>query len=120
MNRLVSSLLGWFGWGGALGEQSGRQVSGASGSLIPGTHALAPDGALQLSTVWACVSLIANVIASLPLFVYTQKKGERELARDALLWQSAARFAKLAHDANGVLGSHAAQLAIARKRLRSD
>ena len=87
MNRLVTSLLGWFGWGGALGEQSGRQVSGASGSLIPGTHALAPDGALQLSTVWACVSLIANIIASLPLFVYTQNKGKRDLARDALLWQ---------------------------------
>lgn len=88
MNRLITSFLGWFGWAGALGEQSGRQNSGASGSLIPGTQALAPDGALQLSTVWACISLIANIIASLPLFVYTRSdKGQRELARDSLLWQ---------------------------------
>ncbi len=88
MNRLITSFLGWFGWSGALGEQSGRQNSGASGSLIPGTQALAPDGALQLSTVWACISLIANIIASLPLFVYTRSdKGQRELARDSLLWQ---------------------------------
>ena len=88
MNRLVTSLLGWFGWGGALGQQSGKQTIGASGSLIPGTAALSPDGALQLSTVWACVSLIANIIASLPLFVYTRSdKGQRELARDSLLWQ---------------------------------
>ncbi len=88
MNRLITSFLGWFGWSGALGEQSGRQNSGASGSLIPGTQALAPDGALQLSTVWACVSLIANVIASLPLFVYGKdKNGNRELARDDSLWQ---------------------------------
>jgi HK97 family phage portal protein len=88
MNRLITSFLGWFGWSGALGERSGRQNSGASGSLIPGTQALAPDGALQLSTVWACISLIANIIASLPLFVYTRSdKGQRELARDSLLWQ---------------------------------
>ncbi len=88
MNRLITSFLGWFGWSGALGEQSGRQNSGASGSLIPGTQALAPDGAMQLSTVWACISLIANIIASLPLFVYTRSdKGQRELARDSLLWQ---------------------------------
>jgi HK97 family phage portal protein len=88
MNRLITSFLGWFGWSGALGEQSGRQNSGASGSLIPGTQALAPDGALQLSTVWACISLIANIIASLPLFVYTRSdKGQRDLARDSLLWQ---------------------------------
>lgn len=88
MNRLVTSLLGWFGWSGALGEQSGRQSSGTSGPLVPGATSLAPDGALQLSTVWACVSLIANVIASLPLFVYSRdSKGNRQLARDDVLWQ---------------------------------
>ena len=88
MNRFLLSLSRWFGWAGALGQQSGKQTSGASGSLVPGTAALSPDGALQLSTVWACISLIANIIASLPLFVYTRSdKGQRELARDSLLWQ---------------------------------
>jgi HK97 family phage portal protein len=88
MNRFLLSLSRWFGWAGALGQQSGKQTSGASGSLVPGTAALSPDGALQLSTVWACISLIANIIASLPLFVYTRSdKGQRDLARDSLLWQ---------------------------------
>ena len=88
MNRFLLSLSRWFGWAGALGQQSGKQTSGASGSLVPGTAALSPDGALQLSTVWSCISLIANIIASLPLFVYTRSdKGQRELARDSLLWQ---------------------------------
>lgn len=87
MNRLLSGFLGWFGWGGALGEAPGKQVSGASGALIEGSKGLAPDGALQLSTVWACVSLLANVIASLPLFVYSSVAGQRKLARDTLLWQ---------------------------------
>ena len=82
MNRLVTSLLGWFGWGGALGQQSGKRRPLAQWVVNSGTAALSPDGALQLSTVWACVSLIANIIASLPLFVYTRSdKGQRELAR---------------------------------------
>lgn len=86
MNRLISQFLGWFGYGGALGENTGKQVTGPSGSLVAGTTAVAPDGALQLSTVWACVDLLANSIASLPLFVYTKTiNGHRQLARDTLL-----------------------------------
>ncbi len=88
MNRLFSTLAGWFGFGGALGEQRGQQINRPSGSLIAGSVGLAPDGALQLSTVWSCVSLIANVIASLPLFVYSSDgNGQRKLARGTLLWQ---------------------------------
>ena len=48
---------------------------------------IGPDGALQLSTVWSCVWLLANTIATLPFFVYTQKDGMRELARDTSLWK---------------------------------
>lgn len=87
MSSLISSFLGWFGWGGALGQRSGKQASGPSGSLIEGAIALGADGALQISTVWACVWLLANVIASLPLFVYSQAEGKRDLARGTLLWQ---------------------------------
>lgn len=88
MNNLISSFLGWFGWGGsALGARSGKQSAAPSGALINGTIALGPDGALQISTVWSCVWLLANVIASLPLFVYANQNGKRDLARDTLLYQ---------------------------------
>lgn len=87
MNKYLNSFLGWFGWSGALGEKSGRQERGAAGSLIDGARPLSADGALQLSTVWSCVSLLANVIASLPLFVYANVGGKRDLARSTLLYQ---------------------------------
>lgn len=89
MNRLLTSLFGWFGWGGAaLGARAGRQSGAPAGALIEGTTALSPEGALQISTVWACVWLLANTIASLPFFAYTKRGGgERELARDSTLYQ---------------------------------
>lgn len=89
MNNFLSSFLGWFGWGGsALGNRSGKQSGAPNSSLIEGTTALGADGALQISTVWACVWLLANIIASLPLFVYSQSSGgKRELARTTLLYQ---------------------------------
>ena len=87
MNRIFTTFLGWFGWGGALGENTGKQSGGTSGALIEGSTAISPDGAMQLSTVWACVWLLSNVIASLPLFVYANVGGKRQLARDTLLYQ---------------------------------
>ena len=46
-----------------------------------------PDAAMQVSTVYACVSLLARVISSLPLMVYeTMPDGRRKLARDSRLW----------------------------------
>lgn len=88
MNRLITTFLGWFGWAGAaLGDRSGKQSAAPSGVLVEGSTALAPDSALQISTVWACVWLLANTIATLPLFVYRNRSGQRELARDSLLYQ---------------------------------
>jgi len=92
MNRILSSLLGWFGWGGALGHRSGKQGSGPNGSLVDGASALAPDKALQISAVWACVELLAGIISTLPLFVYASQNGLRQLARNESLWS-------LLHDA---------------------
>ena len=86
MNRFLTSFLGWFGWGGALGQHSGQQSGAPSSALIEGSSNIGPDGAMQLSTVWSCVWLLANTIATLPFFVYTQKEGMRELARDTMLW----------------------------------
>lgn len=87
MNRIFTSFLGWFGWGGALGEKTGKQSAVTTGALIEGSTPVSPDGAMQLSTVWACVWLLANVVASLPLFVYANVGGKRDLARDTRLYQ---------------------------------
>jgi HK97 family phage portal protein len=86
MNKYLSIFFGWFGWGGGLGDRKGRQVGAPGNSLVDGTTPLHTDGALQLSAVWACVQIIANTIASLPLVVYENKNGQREQARDTLLW----------------------------------
>lgn len=87
MNKFVSALLGWFGWGGALGDRTGKQTGAPTGSLVTGTASLNTDGALQISAVWACVDILSRTIASLPLFVFEGEGGKRTLARDTLLWQ---------------------------------
>lgn len=87
MNKFISAMLGWFGWGGALGDRTGKQTGSPTGSLVIGTASLNTDGALQISAVWACVDLLSRTIASLPLFVYEGEGGARKLARDTVLWQ---------------------------------
>lgn len=84
---ILSRVAGWFGFGGALGYNRGKQTSSPSGSLVEGTPAVGVDGALQISSVWACVSLIAKLIATLPIMVYEGKNGQRDLARESSLWQ---------------------------------
>ena len=48
--------------------------------------AVGPNSALQLSTVWACVTLIAGTIATLPLITYKTVAGERRVAEDHPLY----------------------------------
>ena len=83
-----SWIAGWFRFGGlALGDRKGSQIGAPSGALVEGTRIIGPDGAMQISAVWACVQILANIIASLPLFVYQDKgRGLRDLARDAGLY----------------------------------
>ena len=38
--------------------------------------------ALSLSAVWGCVNLLSGTISSLPLMIYREKDGQREIARD--------------------------------------
>ena len=46
------------------------------------------DAAMQVSTVWACVKLLAETISSLPLFLYrSDDNGQRTLARDDDLYR---------------------------------
>ena len=80
------NVLGWFGRGGAMGESVGTQVNVPSAALISETANVGTDGALQISTVWACIDLRASTIASLPFFAYTQVNGEKVLARQSRLY----------------------------------
>lgn len=77
----------WFRFGGnALGESDGLQISSPSINLVEDSKTVGVDAALQISAVWRAVEIIAKTIATLPLMVYENKKGVRELARDSDLW----------------------------------
>lgn len=86
---VFQSLFGrWFGRGGAMGEQNGQQQPVPSYALVDGVSNISADGALQISTVWACIDLRASLIASLPFFAYdTSKAGQKELARESRLYE---------------------------------
>jgi len=45
------------------------------------------DSALSLDAVWACITLLARSIATMPLIVYRGDGRERERARDSWQWQ---------------------------------
>jgi len=85
--NLVKSFRSWFGMGTALAESPGTQPVGPSMALIPDTANVTVDGALQISTVWACIDRRAATIASLPFFVYETSSGEKVLARSDRLYQ---------------------------------
>lgn len=72
--------------GFSLGNRNGPQVAGPASSLVPDTSALRPDSALQIAAVWACVERIAKTVSTLPLLVYTNTNGVRDVARDSALW----------------------------------
>lgn len=82
---IFNSLARWLG-GNALAEQTGRQRGEPSAPLVEGTANIGVDGALQISTVWACVDKRASVLASLPFFVYQTVNGQRDLARTSRLY----------------------------------
>ncbi|WP_183024371.1 phage portal protein [Variovorax sp. UMC13] len=83
MANRISQVLGWFRWGGgALAETQGLQNPVPLTPLVENQPSVAVDGALQISTVWACIDRRANIVAGLPLFVYEQgAKGHKTLAR---------------------------------------
>lgn len=84
---LISNFFGWFRRGGALDEVPGIQNTMPSSSLVEGTALVSPDGALQISTVWACIELRANTIASMPYFAYdVTLDGQKNMARNSRLY----------------------------------
>ena len=88
MASIVSTFLGWLGWGsGAMGDRSGRQITAPSASVSSVRGPVSADTALQLDTVWSCVDRRATTVASLPLFVYERMSGgQKNLARTTRLY----------------------------------
>lgn len=83
---MFNALRNWFGRGGALGESLGTQNPVPGIALVSDTANIGADGAMQISTVWACIDRRATTIASLPFFAYEQKNGQKELARTSGLY----------------------------------
>jgi HK97 family phage portal protein len=70
--------------GNATEQRKGQQDITPVNSVHDDTFHGGIDGALQVSTVWACVTLIVENIASLPLMVYsTDGEGRRAVDRDS-------------------------------------
>ena len=87
MASFYNTFRSWFGRGGAIGEAKGPQNSEPGAALIADTAVASVDGALQLGTVWACIDRRATTIASLPIFAYDVKDGQKTLARKSRLYQ---------------------------------
>jgi HK97 family phage portal protein len=90
--------------GNSTAQKKGTQDSTPSGPVHESAPNIGVDGALQISTVWACVNLLVEVISSLPMFIYTTNpQGYREkvpptfrifqiLNRSPNAWQTAQEF----------------------------
>jgi HK97 family phage portal protein len=87
MATLWNTMRGWFGFGGALGENTGKQNPVPGTALVSDTAMIGADGALQIAAVWACIERRATTVASLPFFAYEQQQGQKALARASRLYQ---------------------------------
>ncbi len=74
----------WAG-GNSTTQRRGSQQNTPSSTVHDDAPLIGIDGALQISTVWACVTLLVEIISSLPLFTYqTDKTGARSKASKKL------------------------------------
>lgn len=82
--RVKSAVLNWLGvpislTDGAFWSQW-NSLKNTSGKVVT------VNSALQLSAAWACVRLISETLSTLPMNVYRDKSGAKELARDHQLY----------------------------------
>ncbi|AEK63191.1 phage portal protein [Collimonas fungivorans] len=84
----LASVLGWFGWvRSPINERLGLQHAVPGASLVEGARTADVDGALQISTVWACIDRRATTVASLPFFAYQSlANGQKDIARLSRLY----------------------------------
>lgn len=71
----------WLGGSGST-RNAGNQISGPMGYATASPVEVNEDSAMQLSAVWACVRLLSETVASLPVNVYRKTGKGRELAPD--------------------------------------
>lgn len=71
----------WLGGSGS-SRNAGDQTSGPMGYATASPMEVTEDSAMQLSAVWACVRLLSETVASLPVNVYRKTPKGRELAPD--------------------------------------
>ena len=71
----------WLG-GSGTSRNAGDQASGPMGYAASSPVEVNEDSAMQLSAVWACVRLLSETVASLPVNVYRKTPKGRELAPD--------------------------------------
>lgn len=71
----------WLGGSGS-SRNAGDQTSGPMGYATASPVEVTEDSAMQLSAVWACVRLLSETVASLPVNVYRKTPKGRELATD--------------------------------------
>lgn len=84
----VKRLINWVAnWGGPLGTASGQQIPMPIEPILDKTKLVTPDAALQISSVFACVELLAQTISTLPLYVYRDDSdGGRHPDKSSVLW----------------------------------
>ena len=76
--NIFTRIYRWFG-GNATIQRQGSQLSSPHSTVHQNVPSIGIDGALQISTVWACVTLLVETISSLPIQMFqTSAAGSRE------------------------------------------
>lgn len=83
------NLFTWFG--GSTQRNEGIQITGPATYDEAAAVDVTEDSAMQISAVWACVKLLSETVASLPVTVYKKTPNGREVATDFWLAQLMAR-----------------------------
>lgn len=83
--NLFSPILRLFNIGSLSNPDRGYQVSANEKISTSSGASVSDERSLKISTVWGCVQLIANVVASLPLNVYKKTSEGREAMEDHFL-----------------------------------
>jgi HK97 family phage portal protein len=72
----------WSWLSGSTFRNAGTQISGPLGYATSSAVDVSEDTAMQVSAVWACVRLLSETVASLPVHVYEKTPNGRILADD--------------------------------------
>ena len=73
--------------GNPFSDSKGVQRTEPMLQLVPRKRQTSEETALQISSVMACTTLLAETVASMPIFVYRNDSGNRDLARETELWK---------------------------------